>query len=188
MSTRLDGTSLFTGLYSGLTSTYALLAEQYPNGVTLSNIAEARTTATTSATGLNQSFAQYMQTNFSNMDKDGDGIITAAELNNLSNQISTQGLTRDQLTQLASAGTTGMSSSLLQTVMTHFDDIDTNKDGKVTNAEIKSYGVTSDKEKKMAEFSNRAATNMSVFYGDDSTSEADSSSLLDYKYLSADEV
>jgi len=188
MSTRLDGTSLFTGIYSGLTNTYSLLAQQYPDGVTLSNINEARTTATTTATGLNQNFAQYMQTNFSKMDEDGDGIVTAAELNNLSNQISTQGLTRDQLTQFASAGAAGMSSSLLQTVMTHFDDIDTNKDGKVTNAEIKSYGVTSDKEKKMAEFTNRATSNMSVFYGNESSSTADSSSILDYKYLNAEEV
>ena len=186
MTTKLDGTSLFTGIYSGLTNTYALLAQQYPNGVTLSNITEARTKAATTANGLNQGFAQYMQTNFSSLDKDGNGVISAAELNNLSNQIATQGLSKTQLTQLAAAGTSGMSGSLLETVMSHFDDIDTNHDGKVTNSEIKAYGVTSDKEKKKAEFSNRAATNMSVFYGDESSSAADSSSMLDYKYLSDD--
>lgn len=184
MTTRLDGTSLFTGIYSGLTSTYSLLAQQFPNGVTLSDISTARTSSLTNSTGLNQSFAQYLQTNFSSMDKDGDGVITAEELNNLTNQISTQGLTREQLSQLALAGTSGMSTSLLDTVMSHFDEIDTNRDGKVTNSEIKAYGVNSDKEKKQAEFANRAATtDMSVFYGDDSSSAADSSSLLDYKYL-----
>lgn len=186
MVTKLDGTSLFSGIYSGLSSTYSLLAQQYPDGITISKITEARSKALTNATGLNQGFAQYLQTNFSTLDNDSDGIISADELNNLSNQIATQGLTRDQLSQLALAGTSGMSSSLLETVMSHFDEIDANKDGKVTNAEIKSYGVTSEKENKMTEFRNKAATNLSVFYGNDNSDTASTSSLLDYKYISED--
>ena len=181
MSTRLNGTSLFTGINSGLTSTYSILAQANPDGVTLDGIASARSnTALTSS--LNQNFASYMQTNFSTFDKDGDGKIGASELSDLTNKMSTQGMTQAQLAQLGTAA--GLSSNTLEQVLNHFNDIDTNKDGKVTNAEIAAFSINSDKEKKMAEYTNKAATNMSMFYGDENASSTKSASLLDYKYLS----
>lgn len=181
MNSNLSGASLLSGIYSGLTSTYSLLAQENPNGVTLASIAAARTN-TSNATVLNQNFASYLQTNFSSLDKDGDGKLSATELTNFTNQISTQGLTQAQLTQLGAAS--GLSSSALEQVLDHFNDIDANHDGKVTTAEISAYNITSSEEKKKTEFANKAATNMSVFYGDDSSSTADSSSILDYKYTS----
>ena len=172
--------SLFTGIYAGLTNTYSLLAGQYPNGVTLSNISSARTNTTLSAQ-LNPTFTSYIQTNFASLDTDRDGVLSPTELSNLTHQISTQGLTATQLTQLGTAS--GMSSQTLEQVLEHFHDMDTNHDGRVTSAEISAYKLTSAMEEKKTEFSNRAAANMSVFYGDDTSSAADSSSLLSYKYL-----
>ena len=175
-----NGGSLFTGIYSGLTSTYSLLAGQYPNGVTLSNIATARTNATLSSQ-LNPTFTSYIQANFASLDTNRDGILSPTELSNLTHQISTQGLTVAQLTQLGTAS--GMSNQALEQVLEHFHDMDTNHDGKVTSAEISAYKLTSAMDEKKTEFSNRAASNMSVFYGDDTSSAADSSSLLSYKYM-----
>ena len=40
MSKRLDGSSLFTGINSGLTNAFSSLSNQYPEGVTLENIAK----------------------------------------------------------------------------------------------------------------------------------------------------
>lgn len=180
-----SGASIFTGIYSGLTNTYALIANQYGanGGVTLDNINAARTN-TSLNTSLNQTFASYIQTNFSNLDKDGDGVISSSELSNLTNVITNQGLTQAQLAQLGTA--TGLSNDTLASVLEHFNDIDVNKDGKVTTSEISAYNITSKAEKKKMEYANRSASNMSVFYGDDTSSKADSSSMVDYKYLSED--
>jgi len=182
----LNGASILTGINSGLTNAYAILAQESTSGVTLASIATSKTTALTSATGLNQTFAQYMQTNFTALDTNKDGILSSTELTNMTNQMSTQGFTQAQLSQLGSAS--GLSTEALSEVLGHFTDIDANHDGKVTSGEITAYNLTSAMEKKKTEFSNRAATtDMSVFYGDDSSSnEADSSSMVDYKYLSDD--
>ena len=78
----------------------------------------------------------------------------------------------------------GLSTDALNQVISHFAEIDTNGDGKVTTAEINAYNLTSAKEKKDAEFRNKAASDMSVYYGNDEDSSAgESSSLLSYKYL-----
>ncbi len=181
----LGSNSLLTGIYAGLTNTYSILAQSNPNGVTLDSISKSYS-ATSNGYSVNPSFASYLQTNFSTLDKDKDGILSSIEFSDFTNQLSTQGLTQAQLTQLGTA--TGLSYEALSEVLAHFAQIDANKDGKVTTAEISSYQVSSAKEKKMEEFTNRAASNMSVFYGDDSSSSADSSSLLDYRYNSDDET
>lgn len=92
-----------SGIYAGLNSTYAYLASQYKDGLTLENIAEARTN-TDNLMNLNQTFASYLQTNFSALDADGDGVISAAEANNTISQMSASGLTKAQLTQLQASG------------------------------------------------------------------------------------
>lgn len=177
-----NNNGILSGIYSGLSSTYSLLASQYPNGLTLENISEAR--AKTSNTNvLNQSFASYLQTNFSSIDKNGDGIITSEEMNNLSNTLSTQGLTKEELTQLYASGSSGLSDSTMTKILEHFDEMDTNHDGRITSAEISAYDVNCARMEVEDDFNNRKATDMSVFYGDNSAS-TDTYSLLSYKYKS----
>ena len=65
-----NGNSLFSGIYAGLTNTYSYLASQYPNGLTLENITEARADASKTQY-LNPTFASYLQNNFASID-DGD--------------------------------------------------------------------------------------------------------------------
>lgn len=179
MGKRLDGSSFFSGINAGLTNSFSLLSSQYADGLTIENLNSALTNANVVNTSYGATFASYLSSNFNSIDKNGDGQITADEIQTLMNNMATQGLTREQITSLG--GCYGMSSSLQETVLSHFDDIDTNKDGKVTSQEISSYGVTSDIEKQKIADRNKLVNNMSLFYNDDSTKYE--GSLLDYRYL-----
>lgn len=177
----MANSNLFAGIYAGLTNTYAQLAAQNPNGLTLQGISDARANQDNLLT-LNQSFASYLQTNFTNIDKDGDGIISPDEMTNLTNMMSAQGLTRAELTQLYASGTSGLSDSTIQDILEHFDDMDTNHDGRITQEEISAYSVNSARQEKVDEYAHKAATDMSVFYGNESSSDSDSYSMLSYRY------
>lgn len=178
----LSGNSLFAGIYSGLTNTYSYLAQINPNGVTQDSINKARTDAKNSL-NLNQSFASYLQSNFKNIDVDGDGIIGSNEITDYTNTLSTEGLTREQLTQLAATGMSGLSSDSLNEILENFEDIDANHDGKITTAEISAYKYSSSKQEKMDEYNHKKATDMSTFYGSDSSaSDISSYSMLSYRY------
>ena len=178
MSKRLDGTSMFTGINSGLTNIFAQLSGQYSDGITLENLNKALTNTNITNTANGTTFASYLTSNFNSIDKDRDGVISASEIQNLMSQMATQGLTREQIMSLA--GSSGMSTSLQETVLSHFDEIDKNHDGKVSNQEIQAYGVESDVEKQKISDRNRMVNNMSMFYDVDNKYEG---SLLDYKYL-----
>ena len=179
MSKRLDGTSMFTGITSGLTNAFTQLSNQYEDGVTLENLNKALTNSNFINNGVaNGTFASYLTSNFNAVDSDADGKISANEIQSLMNQMSTQGLTREQI--IALGASSGIGSSLQETVLSHFDQIDKNKDGKVTNQEIQAYGIESDLEKQKLSDRNRIVSNMSMFY---ETGNVDNSSLLDYQYL-----
>ena len=179
MSKRLDGTSMFTGINAGLTNAFTQLSGQYSDGVTLENLNKALTNSNGLANNaINGTFASYMTSNFNTIDGNADGKISANEIQDLMSQMATQGLTREQI--IALAGSSGLNTSLQETVLNHFDQIDKNKDGKVTNQEIQAYGVESDLEKQKLADRNRLVTNMSMYYDVENVSD---SSLLDYRYL-----
>jgi len=180
MSKRLDGTSMFTGVNSGFMNTYAQLSGQYSDGITLENLTKALSNANVINSPNGATFASYMTNNFNSIDSDKDGVISAAEIQDLMGKMATQGLTREQIMSLASSS--GM-TSLQETVLSHFDDIDKNHDGKVTNQEIQAYGVESDLEKQKIADRNRIVNNLSMFYGSDTNYEG---SLLDYRYVDND--
>jgi Ca2+-binding EF-hand superfamily protein len=173
--------SIFSGITSGLTNTYSILSQASSGQITLSSIAAAQSNSTYAAS-INPTFASYIQTNFANLDSNHDGVLGSSEINKLTTTINTTGLTSAQLSQLGSAS--GLSSNDLSQVLEHFSDIDANHDGKVTAAEISAYKLRSAEDKEKTEFRNKAATNMSVYYGseDDTSSAPDSSSLLAFKY------
>lgn len=178
MSKRLDGTSMFTGVNAGFTNAFAQLSGQYTDGITLENLNKALTNPNFTNNAYGTTFASYMTNNFNSLDADKDGVISAEEIQNLMGQMAAQGMTREQIMTLA--GSTGMSSSLTETVLSHFDEIDKNHDGKVSNQEIQSYGVESDLEKQKISDRNRMVNNMSMYYDID---EKYDGSLLDYRYL-----
>lgn len=173
----MGSSSLFSGVTSGLNGAFSILTTASSGSVTASSISSAMSNSTY-ASSLNSGFASYILSNFATLDTDGDGIINATEVSNLSNSIARSGMTASQLTQLGKAS--GLSEETLEQVLEHFADIDANNDGKVTSAEISGYKITSAMETKKDEFTNKMAANQSLFYGEDSTG-TDSSSLLAYK-------
>ena len=175
------GSSIISSINSGINNTYAYLASLYPqDGVTYDNIAAARNDTTNYLT-LNQSFASYLQNNFGSFDKDGDGKIGADEMNSFSHTLSTSGVSRTELTQLASSG--AYSATTVAKILDNFDDIDTNHDGRVTSAEISAYALDCSKQEKIDEANYKKATSdMSIFYGEDSSADVDSYSILSYRY------
>ena len=179
----LNGSSLFSGITAGLTNTYSILANASAGKVTPSSISEAMNNSNY-AQSLNPSFASYILSNFSSLDKDSNGSLSSGELSRVASMMTGAGFTSAQLTQLGTAS--GLSTKTLEQVLNHFSDIDTNNDGKVTIGEINAYNLTSAMEKKKLEYRNQFASDMSVFYGDSDSGEADSSSLISYKYLSDD--
>ena len=176
---RLDGSSLFTGINSGLTNTFSLLTSQYQDDITLDNLNKALSNTNITNTAYGSTFASYLTNNFNKVDKNGDGKISADEIQAYMNNMATQGLTRDQIMTLGTAN--GMTNSLQETVLAHFDDIDANHDGKVTNQEISAYGVNSSVQKQKVADINRIVNNMSMFYSDDT--DKYEGSIMDYRYL-----
>ena len=176
-----SGGALITGISNSLLNTYGQIASVSGNkGVTQSTIGEAMSNKDISGS-LNQTFASYLQSNFSQMDKNHDGKITSDEINQVSNLINTQGLTSAQLTQLGTS--CGLSQEALSQVLAHFADIDKNHDGKVTTAEINAYNVEASKMKIADEMRLKSATNMSMFYGSESSSDNTPKSIMSFKYL-----
>ena len=180
MGKRLDGTSMFTGINAGFTNAFAQLSGQYSDGITLENLNKALTNTAITSTTYGTTFASYMTNNFNSIDTDKDGVISATEIQDLMGKMAAQGLTREQITALA--GSSGL-TSLQETVLSHFDDIDKNHDGKVTNQEIQAYGVESSLEERKNADTTNMIKQMSTFY--DSSSSVSDASLLDYKYLSS---
>ena len=178
MGKRLDGTSIFSGVNAGFTNAFAQLSGQYADGVTLENLNKALTNTNINNNAYTSTFASYMTNNFNNIDSNRDGVISAEEIQNLMGQMAAQGLTREQIVALA--GSSGLSTSLQETVLAHFDDIDKNHDGKVTNQEIQKYGVESELEKHKIADRNRTVNNMSMFYDNETDYEG---SMLDYRYV-----
>ena len=175
-----SGASIISNLSSNLTNTYSYLASLYPqDGVTYKNITAARNDTSNYLT-LNQPFAAYLQNNFSTLDKDGDGVISAKEMSNLTNTISQSGVSRSELTQLAASG--AYSTDMVNKILENFDEMDTNHDGRVTSAEISAFSYSCNKQEKLDEENYKKATQTSVFYSDDSSSDVSSYSILSYRY------
>ena len=100
---------------------------------------------------------------------------------NLTNTISQSGVSRNELSQLASSG--AYSPEMVSKILEHFDEIDSNHDGRVTSAEITAFSHSCNMQEKIDEENYKKATNMSVFYGDDNAStDVSSYSILSYKY------
>ncbi len=177
--------NILSGIMSGLNSTYKYFqSEMTDNKVTYDGITELMGDEE-KAHMVNQGFAAYLQKNFNSVDKNADGIISADEMDKITAVMSKAGLTKDELTELYSSGASGLSNSTMDMILKYFDEMDTNKDGRLTSAEISAFSVNSAKQEKIDEFAHKQASNMSVFYGSESSSDPGAYSMLSYKYKSS---
>ncbi|HBG48174.1 MAG TPA: hypothetical protein DDW90_01425 [Cyanobacteria bacterium UBA9971] len=121
-------------------------------------------------------FSDLLKLNFSNVDTDKNQVISSEEITALLSSIDKQGLTYAQLQALS--GQVGLSATdskkLLDEVVENFNKVDTNHDGKVSEEEINAYKYNKEVEDKKKEFCEFKASNISVFYAEDSTTASDS--------------
>lgn len=173
-----NGQSLFVSALAGLTNTYATLAQNSKNGTLSMN--DLTNSENLKNLNLNQSFLQYMTTNFGQIDKNGDGLIDQNDINNLCTTFQTKGLTYNEIVQFY--GSNG-NSTLLDTVTSYFNEIDKNKDGRVTMEEINSFNSEADRERLTEEYGSFDGNGFSVFYGSEESTYK-KGSVLSSKYPS----
>ncbi|MCD8378276.1 MAG: EF-hand domain-containing protein [Candidatus Gastranaerophilales bacterium] len=182
MST-FSASSLFAGVNSSLTNSYAILSNLYSDGLTKKNLTKALTNTTVLSSTYGSTFASYLSSNFSTLDKNNDGTLSASEVQSLLTQVSTRGLTREQVSSLGSMS--GVSTDTQATILDHFTEIDTNGDGYVTSSEVQGYILQSKIENQKVKDTNKMINRTSLFYGDDDADD-DTSSLLSYKWIQDD--
>ena len=171
------GNNLFTGIYSGLTNTYSALMNDKTStgkGLTLDDLSNI-SSETLSNLGYNQTFIQYLTNNFQNVDKDGDGQISGKDMNNLMSTMQSKGLTYNELQSLCLTG--NADSSLLSTVLSYFNKIDSNGDGRVTSEEITKFSMDAKMYEVEQKYKSFKASSASLYYSDGV--EDDTSSVLD---------
>ena len=156
----LIGSSLFTSAISGLNTNYLLMLNG-ADGLTLDNILNPEND--TIRYTVNQTFRSYMMNNFNQIDIDGDGKIGIEDVNGYVTKLKTQGMTYNELTQLCANGGATM-SSLLDTVLSNFQQIDTNHDGRVTQSEINAYRINEQIKDVKEKYPKINPTQMSMFY------------------------
>ena len=171
----LIGNSIFTGAISGLNSNYLILLDG-KKGLTLDSILHPESDSVKYS--VNQSFRSYLMANFNSIDMDGDGKISAKDMTNYTARLKNQGMTYQELSQLCSNGT-GSMSTLLDTVLSNFNEIDANHDGRVTQGEINAYRIGKESKEIKQQYPKIDPTKMSMFVETNTdsskTSSADSS-------------
>lgn len=181
---KFNGSSLFAGINAGVTNSYAILSNLYSDGLTQKNLSKAMSNNNVLGSQYGTTFASYLTQNFGNLDKNSDGTLSADEVQNLLSQISSQGLTREQIQSLG--GMSGISAETQATVLNHFNEIDTNHDGYVSNAEIQGYTLQSKLENQKQKDITKMINRTSLFYGNENASDK-ASSLMSYKWLQDDD-
>lgn len=156
----LIGSSLFTGAISGLQSNYLLMLNG-AKSLSMENLLNP--SSDTIRYTVNQTFRGYMMTHFNQIDMDGDGKLSTTDIKNYTTKLRTQGMTYNELTQLCANGS-GSMSSLLDTVLSNFNEIDMNHDGRVTQAEINAYRINQEIKDVKEKYPKINPTQMSMFY------------------------
>lgn len=158
MYDKSQATGIFTAAQSGLQTTLQYLYNNNKTGITRENLNKAFANNTA---GINNTFFQMVSTQFASLDKNNDGKLSADEANVMLTDLSS-GVTRDQITQLVSAGT--IDKELANKIISNFSKIDANGDGRVSEAEINAYCMDEDIQSKRDEQKELLIKNMSCYY------------------------
>ena len=173
----LNGQSLLATAMAGLTDTYSTLlssSSKSGKGLSLEDLNNISSTTRLNL-GTNTTFLQYLTTNFKSLDKDGDGEISSTDMNDIMTTMQSQGLTYNEIQALCVNG--NCDSTLLSTVLTYFNKIDANGDGRVTSDEITKFGLDCQRDEVEQKYKSYRASQTSLFYSDGV--EDDTTSVLD---------
>jgi len=160
MYDKTQATGIFTAAQSGLQSALNYLYLNNKEGVdrkTLNN-------AMYSTAGSNSPFFQMISGQFATLDKDNNGNLSADEANKMITDLSS-GLTRDQIAQLRAQGS--IDNDLANKIISNFSKMDTNGDGRVSEAEINAFCIDEDILSKRNEQKDLMIKNMSLYYDTD---------------------
>ena len=175
--TILNGQTLLTTAMSGLASTYTTVMNGKTStgqGLTMKDFSELSPQAMMNL-GTNNTFLQYMSANFKNFDKDGDGEISSNDLQNVMTTMQSKGLTYNEIQQLCTTG--NYDKSLLSTVLTYFNKIDANGDGRITSDEITKFSYDTQRNEVEEKYKSYKASSVSLYYNEGI--DDDTSSVLD---------
>ena len=164
---RLSGQGLMAQAIFGLTNNFATLSAGATGGLTIDQIMNPSDEVIKN--NLNASFQSYLCQNFASIDSDGDGVISASDMQNYTNQLSQKGLSYQELMQLCYSGS---ASAQLEEVLANFSEIDANGDGRVTNAEIAGYGVDTEMEEMEENHPKFQPTNISNYVDNEDTTSS----------------
>ena len=173
----LNGQSLLATAMAGLTDTYSTLlssSSKSGKGLSLEDLNNISSTTRLNL-GTNATFLQYLTANFNSLDKDGDGEISGNDMTTLMNTMQSKGLTYSEIQSLCASG--NCDSSLLSTVLTYFNKIDANGDGRVTSEEITKFSINCQRDEIEQKYKSYRASQTSLYYNDGV--EDDLTSVLD---------
>jgi len=170
-SDKYSSSQLFLNSKLTMQRVYASLNNTELNGVSLEDFVNQNQLAITDLP-----FSNLLQTDFKNLDADNNDVISSEEITSLLNSIDKQGLNYDQLQALV--GQAGLSASgskkLLDEVVENFNKVDTNHDGRVSEAEINAYKFNKEVNDKKDDLYAFKASDISIFYEEDSSISEDS--------------
>ncbi|MCQ2958114.1 MAG: EF-hand domain-containing protein [Candidatus Gastranaerophilales bacterium] len=158
MYDKSQATGIFTAAQSGLQSSLQYLFTTNKDGVDRTTLNNAIYNNTT---GTNTSFFQMINNQFATLDKNNDGVLSADEANQMVTDVSS-GLTRDQVLQMRASG--AIDEELANKIVANFSKMDTNGDGRVSEAEINAYCLDEDVKGKQDEQTKLTIKNMSLYY------------------------
>lgn len=173
----LNGQALLATAMSGLTHTYSTLmngSSASGKGLSLNDLSNLSTNTMLNLGG-NYTFLQYLTNNFASVDQDGDGEISGEDLNKLMNNMQSKGMTYNEIQALCSSG--NGDTTLLSTVLTYFNKIDKNGDGRITSDEITAFNYNCERDVVEQKYKSFKASRLSLYYNDGV--EDDTSSVLD---------
>ena len=168
MYDRSKATGIFTAAQSGMQSALQYL---YQNNTTSIDRKTLNNAIYNNNSGINSTFFQMISSQYSTLDKNNDGNLDVDEANTMITNLST-GVTRDQIAQLRAQG--AIDEELANKIISNFSKIDTNGDGKVSEAEINAFCINEEVQTKHDEQKDLMIKNMSLYYDVDVDSTSDS--------------
>ena len=168
MYDRSKTTGIFTAAQSGMQSALQYL---YQNDATSIDRKALNNAMYNNTSGVNSTFFQMISGQFATLDKNNDGKLDVDEANTMMTNLSS-GITRDQISQLRAQG--AIDQELANKIISNFSKIDTNGDGKVSEAEINAFCMNEDIQTKRDEQKELMLKSMSLYYDVDVDSTSDS--------------
>lgn len=159
MTSYFNTGSLYMNAMYGLQNAYTSSLQDGASSITRQDLLDNLQTSFLSGT---TQFSSYMSTKFSNIDANQDGSIAAEEMQTMMNNMATQGLSYEELA--AFSGNGSISSKDLSVIMQNFRKIDSNGDGRVSDAEINYFMANKEMEDKLAALKDKRISDMSIMY------------------------